>query len=157
MSGSLGNVTLLLRERPIPWYSPEFRESVAKKMMSPSAQSNASISRETFICPPTLYSWRNQSHKEWSVVPAATSRTDPFYWCSLIPSSFRVFLSSLPFKKLGKTIRADLLEITVAYIILRTAGQLPTYHSQNLMHASDHFSHYSKESRRSIRELQFMR
>ncbi len=57
-------------------YSPEFRESIVKKMMPPNAQSVASISRETGICSPTLYSWRNQSRKEGSVVPADPSNPD---------------------------------------------------------------------------------
>ena len=57
-------------------YSPEFRESIIKKMMPPNAQSIASISRETGICSPTLYSWRNQSRREGCVVPADSSNPE---------------------------------------------------------------------------------
>jgi transposase-like protein len=59
MSGSLENVKFIFegveKRKPMSRYSPEFRESIVKKMMPPNAPSIASISRESGICPPTLY------------------------------------------------------------------------------------------------------
>jgi transposase-like protein len=44
--------------------------------MPPHSQGVASISRETGICPQTLYCWRNQSRKEVKVVLADPSNPE---------------------------------------------------------------------------------
>lgn len=59
-------------------YSSEFKEQIVRKMMPPSSQSVAQISRETNISSPTLYAWRNQYRSQGYVVPA--THKDPEGW-----------------------------------------------------------------------------
>lgn len=59
-------------------YSSEFKEQTVRKMMPPSSQSVAQISRETNISSPTLYAWRNQYRSQGYVVPA--THKDPEGW-----------------------------------------------------------------------------
>lgn len=59
-------------------YSNEFKEQIVRKMMPPSSQGVAQISRETNISSPTLYAWRNQYRSQGYVVPA--NHKDPEGW-----------------------------------------------------------------------------
>jgi len=59
-------------------YSQEFKEQIVRKMMPPTSQSVAQISRETHISSPTLYAWRNQYRAQGYVVPA--THKDPEGW-----------------------------------------------------------------------------
>jgi len=43
----------------MPKYSEEFKEKIVQKMMPPNSQSVAQISRDTGVCGPTLYTWKN--------------------------------------------------------------------------------------------------
>lgn len=61
-------------------YSSEFKEQIACKMMPPTSQSVAQISRDTNISSPTLYAWRNQYRSQGYVVPA--THKDPEGWDS---------------------------------------------------------------------------
>ncbi len=60
----------------MPRYSEEFKEQVVRKMMPPNAQSVAQVHRETGICEPTLYAWRNRYRSEGHVVPADPSNPE---------------------------------------------------------------------------------
>ncbi|MBT5236251.1 MAG: transposase, partial [Candidatus Marinimicrobia bacterium] len=44
----------------MPKYSEEFKEKIVQKMMPPNSQSVAQISRDTGVCGPTLYTWKNK-------------------------------------------------------------------------------------------------
>jgi transposase-like protein len=61
-------------------YSSEFKEQIVRKMMPPSSQSVAHISRETGIAAPTLYSWRNQLRSQGYVVPATDKDPENWNW-----------------------------------------------------------------------------
>jgi transposase-like protein len=61
-------------------YSSEFKEQIVRKMMPPSSQSVAHISRETGIAPPTLYSWRNLLRTQGYVVPATDRDPESGNW-----------------------------------------------------------------------------
>jgi transposase len=61
-------------------YSSEFKEQIVRKMMPPSSQSVAHISRETGITAPTLYSWRNQFRTQGYVVPATDKAPEGWDW-----------------------------------------------------------------------------
>lgn len=60
----------------MPRYSDEFKEKIVQKMMPPNSQSVAQIHRETGICIPTLYTWRNQYRQEGKAVPADPSNPE---------------------------------------------------------------------------------
>jgi|TARA_R110000796_G_C14512492_1_gene430018 transposase len=60
----------------VPSYSPEFKEQTVKKMMPPSNQSVAQLSRETGVSEPTLYAWKKQFQTRGFVVPAKPSSPD---------------------------------------------------------------------------------
>ena len=61
-------------------YSNEFKEQIVRKMMPPSSQSVAQISRETAISSPTLYAWRNQYRSRGYVVPATPKDPEGWDW-----------------------------------------------------------------------------
>lgn len=61
-------------------YSSEFKEQIVRKMMPPSNQTVARISRETGIAAPTLYSWRNQFRTQGHVVPASDTNPEGWNW-----------------------------------------------------------------------------
>ena len=61
-------------------YSSEFKEQIVRKMMPPSSQSVAQISRETNIAAPTLYAWRNQFRSQGYVVPATDKDPEGWDW-----------------------------------------------------------------------------
>jgi len=60
----------------VPKYSEEFKEKIIQKMMPPNSQSVAQISRETGICGPTLYTWKNKYQREGVAVPADPSNPE---------------------------------------------------------------------------------
>ncbi|HEN47668.1 MAG TPA: hypothetical protein ENI75_04860 [Mizugakiibacter sp.] len=60
----------------MPHYSQELREQIVKKMMPPSSQTVAAISRETGISQPTLYAWKKQFRTQGYVVPSKSSNPD---------------------------------------------------------------------------------
>jgi len=45
-------------------YTEEFKDQIVRKMMPPNAQTVAQIHRDTGICEPTLYNWRNKYRQE---------------------------------------------------------------------------------------------
>lgn len=57
-------------------YSHELKEQIVKKMMPPSSQSVADISRETGTSAPTLYAWKRQFRNQGHVVPSKPSKPD---------------------------------------------------------------------------------
>ncbi len=57
-------------------YSQELKQQIVKKMMPPSSQSVAAISRDTGISEPTLYAWKKQLRTEGYVVPSKPSAPD---------------------------------------------------------------------------------
>jgi len=57
-------------------YSPEFKEQMVRKMMPPSNQSVAEISRETGISDVSLYAWKKQFQAQGHVVPKSPGNPD---------------------------------------------------------------------------------
>jgi len=57
-------------------YTEEFKDQIVRKMMPPNAQTVAQIHRDTGICEPTLYNWRNKYRQEGKAVPASTSNPE---------------------------------------------------------------------------------
>ena len=68
------------REKLMSRYSAEFKEQIVRKMMPPHSQSVAQISRDTGICVPTLYFWRNQFRSRGYVVPAKPKGPEGWDW-----------------------------------------------------------------------------
>ncbi|MDQ7073592.1 MAG: IS3 family transposase [Gammaproteobacteria bacterium] len=60
----------------MPRYTEGFKEQIVQKMMPPNAQSIAQISRETGVCVPTLYTWKNRYQNEGRAVPADPSNPE---------------------------------------------------------------------------------
>lgn len=60
----------------MPSYSPELKEQMVRKMMPPSNQSVANISRETGISAPSLYAWKKQFRDRGFVVPLKSTQPD---------------------------------------------------------------------------------
>jgi transposase len=64
----------------MPVYGPQFKEQIVKKMMHPSNQSVAQVSRDTGVAAPTLYSWKNLFRSKGFVV--STKASSPHAWDS---------------------------------------------------------------------------
>jgi len=64
----------------MPVYSPQFKEQIVKKMMPPSNQSVAQVSRDSGVAVPTLYSWKKLFRSKGFVVP--TKASSPHTWDS---------------------------------------------------------------------------
>lgn len=60
----------------MPVYSPQFKEQMVRKLMPPSNQSVAQVSRDSGVAAPTLYSWKKQFQSKGFVVPATPSQPD---------------------------------------------------------------------------------
>ncbi len=60
----------------MPRYSEEYKEKIVQKMMPPSSQSVAQISRETGISEPNLYTWKTHYQREGKAVPADPSNPE---------------------------------------------------------------------------------
>ena len=64
----------------MPVYGPQFKEQIVKKMMAPSNQSVAQVSRVTGVAVPTLYSWKKLFRYKGFVV--TTKVSSPHAWNS---------------------------------------------------------------------------
>lgn len=56
-------------------YSPELKEQILKRMLTPSNQSVAQISRDTGIPKATLYAWKQQFQTQGFVMSTPSNRT----------------------------------------------------------------------------------
>jgi transposase-like protein len=64
----------------MPVYGPQFKEQIVKKMMPPSNQNVAQVSRDTGVAVPTLCSWKELFRSKGFVVP--TKASSPHSWDS---------------------------------------------------------------------------
>jgi transposase-like protein len=60
----------------MPIYSEQYKEQLVRKLMPPSNQSVAQISRDSGVSVPTLYNWKKRYQDKGHVVPAKSSRPE---------------------------------------------------------------------------------
>lgn len=60
----------------MPVYSAQYKEQLVRKLMPPSNQSVAQVSRDSGVSVPALYNWKKKFQDKGHVVPAKSSRPE---------------------------------------------------------------------------------